>query len=154
MASARKLQSEIDKVLKKVQEGCEVFDMIWEKVQESEEHPQKEKHEADLKKEIKKLQRFRDQIKSWYEHTISPSSSPSFLSLSYGRDGEKAFTSCVSSSLPPPSLFAFSTCCVSTATHTHERKQHCLDSRNPIHTHTQTHLCGVEEDMQLHICTC
>ena len=65
MASARKLQSEIDKVLKKVQEGCEVFDVIWEKVQES-EHPQKEKHEADLKKEIKKLQRFRDQIKSWY----------------------------------------------------------------------------------------
>ena len=103
MASARKLQSEIDKVLKKVQEGCEVFDMIWEKVQESEEHPQKEKHEADLKKEIKKLQRFRDQIKSWYEHTISPSSSPSFLSLSYGRDGEKAFTSCLRHSLLPPS---------------------------------------------------
>ena len=26
----------------------------------------KEKHEADLKKEIKKLQRYRDQIKTWY----------------------------------------------------------------------------------------
>ena len=26
---------------------------------------QKEKHEADLKKEIKKLQRYRDQIKGW-----------------------------------------------------------------------------------------
>ena len=26
---------------------------------------QKEKYEGDLKKEIKKLQRFRDQIKSW-----------------------------------------------------------------------------------------
>ena len=25
----------------------------------------KEKHEADLKKEIKKLQRYRDQIKTW-----------------------------------------------------------------------------------------
>lgn len=25
----------------------------------------KEKHEADLKKEIKKLQRFREQVKSW-----------------------------------------------------------------------------------------
>ena len=33
MASQRKLQVEIDRVLKKVQEGSEVFEMIWKKVQ-------------------------------------------------------------------------------------------------------------------------
>ena len=148
MGANRKLQSEIDRTLKKVTEGIEVFDQIWEKVgglrlcqrtHESsllstqststlEAYEQiriagssllasskwllgsrvelsfcrsevfigafrgledrtmltveqkrvflqvydadnglalKEKHEADLKKEIKKLQRYRDQIKTW-----------------------------------------------------------------------------------------
>ena len=32
MGSARKLQGEIEKVLKKVQEGVEIFDGIWNKV--------------------------------------------------------------------------------------------------------------------------
>eukprot|EP00958_Prasinococcus_capsulatus_P007928 scaffold742_cov395-Prasinococcus_capsulatus_cf.AAC.5 len=63
---ARKVQGEIDRTLKKVQEGVEVFDQIWEKVYDAENSKeQKEKHEADLKKEIKKLQRYRDQIKQW-----------------------------------------------------------------------------------------
>lgn len=35
-------------------------------VHDTENANQKEKFEADLKKEIKKLQRLRDQIKSWY----------------------------------------------------------------------------------------
>ena len=61
----RKLQGEIDRTLKKVQEGVEIFDGIWNKVYESENTNQKEKFEADLKKEIKKLQRYRDQIKTW-----------------------------------------------------------------------------------------
>ena len=61
----RKLQTEIDRTLKKVQEGVEVFDSIWEKVHDTEHANQKEKFEADLKKEIKKLQRYRDQIKTW-----------------------------------------------------------------------------------------
>ena len=43
----------------------EVFDDIWEKVYSAEQQNQKEKFEIDLKKEIKKLQRLRDQIKSW-----------------------------------------------------------------------------------------
>jgi CCR4-NOT transcription complex subunit 3 len=98
--AARKLQAEIDRTLKKVQEGIEEFDQIWVKVgsrrprlplsarapsglpsrrwpaphgtcplprqvHEAENPNQKEKLEADLKKEIKKLQRLRDQIKSW-----------------------------------------------------------------------------------------
>jgi len=61
----RKLQTEIDRVLKKVQEGLEVFDELYDKVYSAPSPQQKEKYEADLKKEIKKLQRYRDQIKQW-----------------------------------------------------------------------------------------
>eukprot|EP01039_Chlorochromonas_danica_P010757 gene10757-11956_t len=65
MAANRKLLTEIQQVLKKMEEGVEVFDSIWEKVYAAESQSLKEKYEADLKKEIKKLQRLRDQIKSW-----------------------------------------------------------------------------------------
>ncbi|KAG0269845.1 general negative regulator of transcription subunit 5 [Actinomortierella ambigua] len=57
--------AEIDKVLKKVAEGVETFEEIFDKIQTSTNTNQKEKYEADLKKEIKKLQRHRDQIKTW-----------------------------------------------------------------------------------------
>ncbi|KAG9137232.1 hypothetical protein Leryth_023369 [Lithospermum erythrorhizon] len=67
MGASRKLQAEIDRVLKKVQEGVEVFDSIWKKVYDTDNANQKEKFEADLKKEIKKLQRYRDQIKTWIQ---------------------------------------------------------------------------------------
>ncbi|KAH9563806.1 hypothetical protein CY35_05G144400 [Sphagnum magellanicum] len=67
MGATRKLQGEIDRVLKKVQEGVDVFDSIWNKVYDTENANQKEKFEADLKKEIKKLQRYRDQIKTWIQ---------------------------------------------------------------------------------------
>lgn len=56
---------EIDRCLKKVTEGVETFEDIWQKVHNATNSNQKEKYEADLKKEIKKLQRLRDQIKSW-----------------------------------------------------------------------------------------
>lgn len=64
MADRRKLQ-EIERCLKKVDEGVETFEDIWKKVQTATNSNQKEKFETDLKKEIKKLQRLRDQIKSW-----------------------------------------------------------------------------------------
>ncbi|XP_068634326.1 uncharacterized protein [Aristolochia californica] len=67
MGASRKLQGEIDRVLKKVQEGVDIFDSIWTKVYDTENANQKEKFEADLKKEIKKLQRYRDQIKTWIQ---------------------------------------------------------------------------------------
>ncbi|PKI77330.1 hypothetical protein CRG98_002275, partial [Punica granatum] len=67
MGASRKLQGEIDRVLKKVQEGVDVFDSIWKKVYDTDNANQKEKFEADLKKEIKKLQRYRDQIKTWIQ---------------------------------------------------------------------------------------
>jgi len=65
MANARKLQAEIDRCLKKVSEGVEKFEETWKKVQNASNNNQKEKYEEDLKKEIKKLQRLRDQIKTW-----------------------------------------------------------------------------------------
>lgn len=43
----------------------ETFEDIWQKVHNATNNNQKEKYEGDLKKEIKKLQRLRDQIKSW-----------------------------------------------------------------------------------------
>ncbi|XP_044754589.1 CCR4-NOT transcription complex subunit 3 [Coccinella septempunctata] len=67
MAASRKLQGEIDRCLKKVTEGVETFEDIWQKVHNATNSNQKEKYEADLKKEIKKLQRLRDQIKSWIQ---------------------------------------------------------------------------------------
>lgn len=84
-----KTTGEIDRCLKKVAEGVETFEDIWKKVHNATNSNQKvnlfwfitlsfiscnsnfwiwifqEKYEADLKKEIKKLQRLRDQIKSW-----------------------------------------------------------------------------------------
>eukprot|EP00577_Skeletonema_sp_RCC1716_P032981 CAMPEP_0113420808 /NCGR_PEP_ID=MMETSP0013_2-20120614/27536_1 /TAXON_ID=2843 ORGANISM="Skeletonema costatum, Strain 1716" /NCGR_SAMPLE_ID=MMETSP0013_2 /ASSEMBLY_ACC=CAM_ASM_000158 /LENGTH=626 /DNA_ID=CAMNT_0000308333 /DNA_START=104 /DNA_END=1984 /DNA_ORIENTATION=+ /assembly_acc=CAM_ASM_000158 len=65
MSNQRKLQTEIDRVIKKVDEGVELFDDIYEKVYSADTQNQKEKYETELKKEIKKLQRLRDQIKSW-----------------------------------------------------------------------------------------
>uniref|UniRef100_S4RKE7 CCR4-NOT transcription complex subunit 3 n=1 Tax=Petromyzon marinus TaxID=7757 RepID=S4RKE7_PETMA len=57
---------EIERCLKKVCEGVEMFEDIWQKVHNAANANQKEKYEADLKKEIKKLQqRLRDQIKTW-----------------------------------------------------------------------------------------
>ncbi|KAL3317414.1 CCR4-NOT transcription complex, subunit 3 [Cichlidogyrus casuarinus] len=66
MADKRKLQNEIDRTLKKVQEGRVAFQEIMDKYEASNNQAQKEKFEADLKKEIKKLQRLRDQIKTWF----------------------------------------------------------------------------------------
>ncbi|GAA5838552.1 hypothetical protein JCM5353_003135 [Sporobolomyces roseus] len=63
--AARKLQTEIDKTLKKVTEGVELFEGIFDKIQASSNQTQKEKLETDLKTQIKKLQRLRDQIKTW-----------------------------------------------------------------------------------------
>ncbi|KAJ1343416.1 hypothetical protein BSLG_002005 [Batrachochytrium salamandrivorans] len=59
------LTAEIERTLKKVAEGVEIFEGIFEKISTASNQAQKEKFEGDLKKEIKKLQRYRDQIKSW-----------------------------------------------------------------------------------------
>ena len=63
--AARKLQQEMEKTFKKVSEGIAAFDSIYEKLQQSNNASQKDKLEDALKREIKKLQRLRDQIKTW-----------------------------------------------------------------------------------------
>ncbi|KAJ4287085.1 general negative regulator of transcription subunit 5 [Collariella sp. IMI 366227] len=63
--AARKLQQEVDKCFKKVAEGVSEFEAIYEKIEQSTNQAQKEKLEDQLKREIKKLQRQRDQIKTW-----------------------------------------------------------------------------------------
>ncbi|KAF7557197.1 hypothetical protein G7046_g6112 [Stylonectria norvegica] len=63
--AARKLQQEVDKCFKKVAEGVTEFEAIYEKIEQSNNPAQKEKLEDNLKREIKKLQRLRDQIKTW-----------------------------------------------------------------------------------------
>nr|CAD2202703.1 unnamed protein product [Meloidogyne enterolobii] len=65
MAEKRKLLNEIDKCYKKIEEGFEIFDDIMAKMTEANSENQREKFQDDLKKEIKKLQRLRDQIKGW-----------------------------------------------------------------------------------------
>ena len=59
------LAAEIDRCLKKVVEGADKFEENFQKVRNATNPNQKEKYEEDLKKEIKKLQRLRDQIKTW-----------------------------------------------------------------------------------------
>ncbi|KAF2087730.1 hypothetical protein K490DRAFT_73646 [Saccharata proteae CBS 121410] len=63
--AARKLAQEVDRCFKKVAEGVAAFENIYDKLQQSTNPAQKEKLEDALKKEIKKLQRSRDQIKAW-----------------------------------------------------------------------------------------
>ncbi|KAM3178706.1 hypothetical protein ACTXT7_002050 [Hymenolepis weldensis] len=65
MGDKRRLQCDIDRTLKRVQEGRAAFQEILDKFEASSNQTQKEKYENDLKKEIKRLQRFRDQIKTW-----------------------------------------------------------------------------------------
>ncbi|KAL7421453.1 general negative regulator of transcription subunit 5 [Cryptotrichosporon argae] len=61
----RKLQAEIDKTLKSVDQGVEVFEQTFDKLAHASNATQKDKLETDLKSQIKKLQRMRDQIKAW-----------------------------------------------------------------------------------------
>jgi CCR4-NOT transcription complex subunit 3 len=51
--------------LKKVSEGVELFETTYDKLQASTNQAHKEKTETELKTQIKKLQRLRDQIKTW-----------------------------------------------------------------------------------------
>ncbi|KAL6728419.1 hypothetical protein Aduo_010195 [Ancylostoma duodenale] len=65
MAEKRKLLAEIDKCFKKIDEGVDLFEETMKKMQEANSDNQREKYQDDLKKEIKKLQRLRDQVKGW-----------------------------------------------------------------------------------------
>ncbi|CAI5756358.1 unnamed protein product [Candida verbasci] len=68
----RKLQKEIDIIFKRVQEGLKDFNYHYERYEslqnvedDSDLQREREKLSNDLKKEIKKLQKYREQIKHW-----------------------------------------------------------------------------------------
>ncbi|CAI4230726.1 unnamed protein product [Auanema sp. JU1783] len=56
---------EEEKCFKKIDEGVELFEETMGKMHEANSDNQREKYQDDLKKEIKKLQRLRDQVKNW-----------------------------------------------------------------------------------------
>ncbi|RXK37147.1 hypothetical protein M231_05598 [Tremella mesenterica] len=59
------MTAEIDKTLKGVSQGVEAFESTFDKLNHATNSAQKDKLENDLKTQIKKLQRMRDQIKAW-----------------------------------------------------------------------------------------
>ncbi|EON63234.1 hypothetical protein W97_02461 [Coniosporium apollinis CBS 100218] len=63
--AARKLAQEVDKCFKQIQLGVAAFESVHDKISQTTNASQKEKLEESLKREIKKLQRLRDQIKTW-----------------------------------------------------------------------------------------
>jgi len=64
-AAARKLQKDIDVVLKKVEDGLDEFQTTWDFAASCSSGPQKDKYGEELKKSINKLQRLRAQIREW-----------------------------------------------------------------------------------------
>jgi CCR4-NOT transcription complex subunit 3 len=48
-----------------IDEGVEIFEDTMSKVNEANSENQRDKLQDDLKKEIKKLQRLREQVKGW-----------------------------------------------------------------------------------------
>jgi Not1 N-terminal domain, CCR4-Not complex component len=61
--------AEMDRTYKRIVEGVENFQDIETKMNAANSAAQKEKYEADLKTQIKKLQRLRDQLKTWQAGT-------------------------------------------------------------------------------------
>eukprot|EP00850_Spirogloea_muscicola_P002288 SM000008S22377 [mRNA] locus=s8:1302711:1309258:+ [translate_table: standard] len=61
----KKMQLEVERTLKKVQEGLDEFGRTWEKMDQATDAAKKDKFENELKKELKRLQRYRDQIRTW-----------------------------------------------------------------------------------------
>jgi CCR4-NOT transcription complex subunit 3 len=66
----------MDRTYKRIVEGVENFQDIETKMNAASSAAQKEKYEADLKTQIKKLQRLRDQLKTWQAGTEVKDKSP------------------------------------------------------------------------------
>ncbi|XP_049851019.1 uncharacterized protein LOC126324547 isoform X2 [Schistocerca gregaria] len=63
------MRGDIDRTLKKVSDGIAEFECVLQKINAASTANQKEKLETDLKREIKKLQKLRDQIKCWMSNS-------------------------------------------------------------------------------------
>ncbi len=55
----------MERTFKRIHEGVDIFEEIHVKLMAANTAAQKEKYETDLKSQIKKLQRLRDQLKTW-----------------------------------------------------------------------------------------
>ncbi|KAL4448046.1 hypothetical protein ABPG75_005265 [Micractinium tetrahymenae] len=56
---------EIEQTLKRVNEGVADWDALWDKLEETEDPSQRDKIVGEMKKELKKLQRLREQVRGW-----------------------------------------------------------------------------------------
>lgn len=63
--SNRKIVQDVEKCFKQIAIGVEAFDASYEKYEQSTNASQRDKLVENIKKECKKLQRLRDQIKTW-----------------------------------------------------------------------------------------
>jgi len=72
-AAARKLQKDIEVVLKKGHEGTDEFADLWDQMASASMGPQKERLGEELKKCINKLQRLRSQMRDWLSQSTVPS---------------------------------------------------------------------------------
>lgn len=70
MNNQRKIKAEIEKVHKKIRDGFEVFQSLWDKVDQAVDHSSKTRWTSELKKELKKLQRLRDMLKQWLSNGV------------------------------------------------------------------------------------
>ncbi|OAO16639.1 hypothetical protein AV274_1636 [Blastocystis sp. ATCC 50177/Nand II] len=71
MSSSRKIRTEIDNTFKKIKEGFEEFDALWNCVYSADTQAKKERYEADLKRQLNKLQKLRDSLKTWEKSSDS-----------------------------------------------------------------------------------
>ena len=65
MSKQRQLHVEIERTLKLVEDGHDLFLQYFRKFQATQPGSQKDKFEREMGKEIKKLQRYRDSIRGW-----------------------------------------------------------------------------------------
>lgn len=83
----RKLQKDIEIIFKKIHEGLHDFNYHYDRYEsintddDSDNQREKEKLEGDLKKEIKRLQKFREQIKNWQLNDVIKTLGPSGTAL-------------------------------------------------------------------------
>ncbi|KAG5477061.1 hypothetical protein LSCM1_05401 [Leishmania martiniquensis] len=68
MSNIKKVQTEADRLLKKVNEGLDAYDELHEKLGNAPNASAKERLEGDLKRELKKLQRHREAMKSFMQN--------------------------------------------------------------------------------------
>lgn len=65
MSKLRKLQQEIDLTLRKINEGVNDWTKLFTKLQNTKDESKCEKLVAELKRDLKRLQRHREQVRAW-----------------------------------------------------------------------------------------